>query len=72
MLVAALELTPSNIGTWIANEDAAVPCVSLESLEKRLSGQEKEFFIQFMRSMLKWLPEERRTAKQLLEDPWLL
>ncbi|POR33360.1 Serine/threonine-protein kinase SRPK [Tolypocladium paradoxum] len=59
-------------GAWIAHEDAAVPSVSLRSLEKRLSGQEKELFIQFMRSMLKWLPEECRTAKQLLEDPWLL
>jgi hypothetical protein len=24
-----------------------------------------------MRSMLKWMPEERRTAKQLLNDPWV-
>ncbi|OJD24298.1 CMGC/SRPK protein kinase [Blastomyces percursus] len=59
-------------GGWIAHEDAAIPLVSLESLESRLSGQEKESFIQFMRSMLKWLPEERRTARQLLKDPWLL
>jgi len=58
-------------GNWIANEDATVPSVSLESLEERLTGQDKDLFIQFMRSMLKWLPEERRTAKQLLEDPWL-
>ncbi|KAE8351352.1 kinase domain protein [Aspergillus coremiiformis] len=59
-------------GSWIAHEEAAVPSVSLESLEKRLSGQEKKEFIKFMRSMLKWLPEERKTARQLLEDPWLL
>ena len=59
-------------GAWIAHQDAAVPPVSLESLEVRLSGSEKELFIPFMRSMLKWLPEERRTARQLLEDPWLL
>ena len=24
-----------------------------------------------MRSMLKWVPEERRTAKELLNDPWV-
>jgi hypothetical protein len=59
-------------GTWIAQNEAVVPSVSLECLEKRLTGQEKTLFIQFMRSMLRWLPEERRTAKQLLEDPWLL
>jgi hypothetical protein len=62
----------THVSAWIAHEDTAVPLVSLESLEERLTGHEKELFIQFMRSMLKWLPEERRTAKQLLEDPWLL
>lgn len=30
------------IGAWIAYEDAVLPLVSLESLEKRLSGQEKK------------------------------
>ncbi|OBT68602.1 hypothetical protein VE03_01828 [Pseudogymnoascus sp. 23342-1-I1] len=59
-------------GTWIASGEAAVPLLSLNTLEKRLSGEEKRLFIQFMRSMLKWLPEERTTAKQLLQDPWLL
>ena len=58
-------------GAWIANEDAAVPDVTLETLEKRLTGEEKGGFVQFMKSMLGWLPEERKTAKQLLEDPWL-
>lgn len=72
VLGVASELTRDNTGTWIANDDAAVPSVSLESLEKRLVGREKELFIQFMRSMLKWLPEERKTAKELLDDPWLL
>ncbi|GFF44961.1 serine/threonine-protein kinase SRPK [Aspergillus lentulus] len=59
-------------GAWIAHEDAALPLVSLESLEKRLSGQEKELYLQSMSPMLKWLPEERWTARQLLEHPWLL
>ncbi|KAJ6036063.1 hypothetical protein N7540_000342, partial [Penicillium herquei] len=59
-------------GDWIAHEDAVVPPISLESLEKRLSGTEKESFLCFLRSMLSWLPEERKTARQLLEDPWLV
>ncbi|OOQ90876.1 protein kinase domain protein [Penicillium brasilianum] len=59
-------------GTWIAHQDAAVPPTSFESLEKRLSGAEKESFLHFVRSMLKWLPEERKTVRQLLDDPWLL
>ena len=64
-------LSDAYTGAWIAHEEATVPMVSLENLEKRLSGQEKKLFIQFMRSMLKWLPEERKTTRQLLEDPWL-
>ena len=50
-----------------------LPCfsISLESLEKRLAGQEKELFIRFIRSMLHWLSEDRKTAKELLEDQWL-
>lgn len=60
------------VGAWTAHEDAVVPQISLESLEQRLSGHEKESFLHFLRSMLKWLPEERRTAKQLLGHPWLL
>ncbi|KAJ5732598.1 hypothetical protein N7493_004079 [Penicillium malachiteum] len=60
-----------NKGNWVAHGDAIVPQVSLDSLEKRLSGSEKEQFISFLKSMLRWLPEERKTAKQLLDDPWL-
>lgn len=59
-------------GAWFANNGAAVPLRSLEGLEKRLSGSEKECFLDFLRSMLKWVPEERKTARQLLDDPWLL
>ncbi|KMQ46174.1 hypothetical protein HL42_3229 [Trichophyton rubrum] len=57
-------------GLWIAHEHAAIPPVSLEGRERRLSGQEKESFIRSMGSMLKWPPEEHSTAKQLLEGPW--
>lgn len=28
-------------------------------------------FVEFVRGMIKWLPEERSTAKELLQDPWL-
>ncbi|KAL4745928.1 kinase-like domain-containing protein [Aspergillus terricola var. indicus] len=58
-------------GDWIAHHEAPVPSVSLETLETRLTGKEKELFLAFIRSMLKWMPEERKTAKQLLEHPYL-
>ncbi|OJZ90611.1 hypothetical protein ASPFODRAFT_123817 [Aspergillus luchuensis CBS 106.47] len=42
---------------------------TMERLESRLS--DKSGFLQFMRKTLTWLPEERATAKELLQDPWL-
>ncbi|KAF4302638.1 hypothetical protein GTA08_BOTSDO01287 [Botryosphaeria dothidea] len=47
------------------------PRISLESAEERLQGEELKLFLQFMRKMLCWLPQERKTAKELLEDAWL-
>ncbi|GKZ65680.1 hypothetical protein AnigIFM50267_009452 [Aspergillus niger] len=42
---------------------------TMERLESRLS--DKSGFLRFMRKTLTWLPEERATAKELLQDPWL-
>lgn len=36
-----------------------------------ISGEEKAMFMRFVRRMLKWRPEERSTARELLDDPWL-
>ncbi|EEQ87765.1 serine/threonine protein kinase [Blastomyces dermatitidis ER-3] len=44
---------------------------SLEASEEFLEGRNKEMFLAFMRGMLQWRPEDRKTAKELLEDPWL-
>ncbi|PYH63863.1 kinase-like protein [Aspergillus vadensis CBS 113365] len=58
--------------TWIAHDEAPIPSnVSLESLEWRLTGTEKEVFLGFMRDMLKWMPEERSTAGELLGHEFL-
>jgi serine/threonine protein kinase len=40
-------------------------------METNLEGSDKRLFLQFMRKMLQWDPQNRQTAKQLLEDPWL-
>ncbi len=37
----------------------------------RMRGEEKEMFIDFAKKMICWLPEERWTAKQLLDHPFL-
>ena len=43
----------------------------LERAEVNLRDDDKAQFLKFMRKMLHWVPEERYSAKELLEDPWL-
>lgn len=42
-----------------------------ENLIRNIHGDDKRMFIEFVSKMIKWRPEERSTAKELLEDPWL-
>ncbi|OBT64272.1 hypothetical protein VE03_06818 [Pseudogymnoascus sp. 23342-1-I1] len=57
-------------GTWRA--DVEIPQnASLERSGEFLEGKNKDMFLDFMRGMLQWRPEDRKTAKELLEDPWL-
>uniref|UniRef100_A0A0D2XIU6 non-specific serine/threonine protein kinase n=1 Tax=Fusarium oxysporum (strain Fo5176) TaxID=660025 RepID=A0A0D2XIU6_FUSOF len=43
---------------------------SLEELETKLG--DSSAFIAFLRRILTWMPEDRPTAKVLLQDPWLM
>ncbi|KAK2850744.1 hypothetical protein FQN49_005361 [Arthroderma sp. PD_2] len=45
--------------------------ISLEDTVTCLEGEKKEQFLEFARKMLQWLPEDRKTAKELIDDPWL-
>ncbi|KAJ6155821.1 hypothetical protein N7470_006387 [Penicillium chermesinum] len=57
-------------GKW--KQDIEIPTgVSLEQSEGFLEGKNKEMFIDFMKGMLQWRPEDRKSAKELLQDPWL-
>ena len=56
-------------GNW--RGAAEVPKIDLEEAEKRLDGEEKKLLLDFVRKMLKWKPEERSSAKDLLDDLWL-
>lgn len=58
------------VGKWKAD----IPITegrSLEESEENLEGDNKKEFLTFMRKMLQWRPEDRKTAGELLEDPWL-
>ncbi|KAI1909054.1 hypothetical protein LOZ12_004359 [Ophidiomyces ophidiicola] len=43
----------------------------LSSITPFLEGEDKRLFLEFAKRMLKWLPEQRATAAELIEDPWL-
>ena len=63
-------LTIDNAGKW--KQDIVIPTgASLEQSEEFLDGKNKEMFINFLRGMLQWRPEDRKTAMELLQDPWL-
>jgi len=49
-----------------------IPDVNLEQLERRLEGEDKDGFLQFIKKMLCWMPEERSTAGEVIFDPWLM
>mgnify|MGYP001589488943 CR=1 FL=1 len=56
------------------NEPERLPLLSsssLEAAEENLNGKDKELFLNFIKSMLQWEPEKRKTARELLNDPWL-
>jgi len=63
------QITNSASGNFTA--DVPIPETTFENTETRLEGQDQVLFLRFMRSMLEWLPEKRKTAKELLSDEWL-
>ncbi|KAB8244454.1 kinase-like protein [Aspergillus flavus] len=48
-----------------------IPSISLEKLEGNLEGESQRLFLQFLRKMLRWNSDERESARELLDDPWL-
>lgn len=60
----------SEKGEWLGEGGVTIPNTSLERLEEKLNGNGQQSFLQFTRSMLQWTPETRKTAKELLKDPW--
>ncbi|PWY95405.1 kinase-like protein [Aspergillus sclerotioniger CBS 115572] len=63
------ELYWDSLGQW--KHTVEIPDNSLEDSEEYLEGENKEMFMRFVRKMLRWDPEERQSARELLTDPWL-
>ncbi|KAH1426637.1 hypothetical protein KXX32_006082 [Aspergillus fumigatus] len=48
-----------------------IPSRSLENTTPLLEQEEQEAFLSFVRQMLTWLPEERKTARELMDHQFL-
>ncbi|QKX61152.1 uncharacterized protein TRUGW13939_08299 [Talaromyces rugulosus] len=51
--------------------DELVPARSLKDTIPSLEEDERQAFLSFVSQMLTWLPKERKTARQLMEHPFL-
>ncbi|OQD73456.1 hypothetical protein PENDEC_c015G01956 [Penicillium decumbens] len=49
----------------------AIPSRSLEDTTSFLKEKGREAFLSFVRQMLTWLPEKRKTARELMDHPFL-
>ena len=58
------------IGNWKGS--IPIPTQSLETREQQFLGEDKELFLNFLRRILRWLPEERPTAEELAYDDFLM
>ena len=56
--------------TW--KEAVPIPDITLTSLAEKVQGEDKEGFIRWLRMALRWNPQDRPTALELLYDEWLL
>ncbi|KAK3082044.1 hypothetical protein LTS18_006571 [Coniosporium uncinatum] len=56
-------------GNWIAQ--TPIPNQSLETRNKHFSGEDGQLLLQFMRKIVRWLPEERPTAEDLYKDAFI-
>lgn len=45
--------------------------LSFETFFSSVEGQDKELFIAFIKRMMRWEPDKRASAQELLTDPWL-
>ncbi|KFY29164.1 hypothetical protein V491_00162 [Pseudogymnoascus sp. VKM F-3775] len=53
-------------------KDPTLAGLDLGDSTPSLQGEEKKLFLEFVGKMLRWVPEDRMTARELLGDPWLL
>ncbi|RMY71661.1 hypothetical protein D0863_04990 [Hortaea werneckii] len=55
---------------WRNPGSKGMPDISFEALLERLEGEDKATALDFVERIFRWKPEERSTAKQLLDHPF--
>ncbi|KAL9101424.1 MAG: hypothetical protein Q9163_003316 [Psora crenata] len=58
-------------GNSLRSATKAIDDRTFESCVTSLTGEDKRLFLDFARRMLRWMPEDRATAGELLEHRWL-
>ncbi|CAH0025934.1 unnamed protein product [Clonostachys rhizophaga] len=56
-------------GNWIAS--TPIPEQSFDMREAQLKGEDHQLLLALVKKVFRWLPEERATAQELTEDPFL-
>ena len=56
---------------WRCPASKGMPNISFENLLERLDGEDKTAALDFVECIFKWKPEERSTAKELLQHPFI-
>ncbi|KAI6800960.1 hypothetical protein KC361_g2095 [Hortaea werneckii] len=56
---------------WRCPGSKGVPDISFEALLEKLEGEDKTTALDFVRCIFQWKPEERSTAKELLQHPFI-
>ncbi|GAD91968.1 CMGC protein kinase [Paecilomyces variotii No. 5] len=75
---AAEFVTKSPVGSVFWDENGrrknlfSIPNALLDELAADIQGHNKKGFLQFMQRALKWDPEDRLTAWELMLDPWMM
>ena len=59
------------VGNFLQSANKAADAPTFENSLPSLTGEDKRLFVDFAMRMLRWMPEERATAGELLEHPWL-